>query len=456
MLIQKGRGLTMRPFFTLLFILFSSSAMAQTWAYQITEMRGMEDWQGHTHLFYRHHTASSGPDYNYSRDDFYHFDLHAGVDTLFLEDYYRDNPLYTEGVTINDFDFWDQDPAKYIFCGYGTSYDNTGFIERYDIGPVYSELGEVTMVEIAPQNDSLIFANLQGKTIVSHDGGHTWENFNSEFLFIAISPFADSVLYGIDWHKRLVRSEDMGVTFQVVDTTIPWGVSSNETTLLFDPDSQHVYGATEFFIPIHHYYYLMRSDDGGFHWDSLMSFPESFLIINDTRTSGLLYMAMNMDTVVYFSNDYGDHFSPLLTFSEPVTGLYKKPGTDTLYIATTHALHEYAGGQLKTVLQVPVLIDAPSDVMEDFRLYPAFPNPFNSQTHFRFQLDRPARVWIRIYTINGQLVRTLLDGKTLTSGFHRVSWDGRNRAGNPAASGIYLCQFHTPRFQRTIRVVLMR
>ncbi len=47
-----------------------------------------------------------------------------------------------------------------------------------------------------------------------------------------------------------------------------------------------------------------------------------------------------------------------------------------------------------------------------------------------------AQASLRIYNLQGQLVRTLFAGP-ITAGSRQVRWDGRSDSGAPAASGTY-------------------
>jgi len=68
----------------------------------------------------------------------------------------------------------------------------------------------------------------------------------------------------------------------------------------------------------------------------------------------------------------------------------------------------------------------------------AVPNPFNPATSIRFGLPEAGPVTLRILDVNGRLVRTLAEGRHFAAGVHAVSWNGRDEAGRPASSGIYL------------------
>ncbi|HOT98426.1 MAG TPA: C25 family cysteine peptidase [bacterium] len=66
-----------------------------------------------------------------------------------------------------------------------------------------------------------------------------------------------------------------------------------------------------------------------------------------------------------------------------------------------------------------------------------YPNPLRESTDFTFELTRAAEVRIRIYTVNGRLIR-ILEGGSLGAGFNRLFWDGRDDDGDPLANGVYL------------------
>ncbi|MCC6962046.1 MAG: hypothetical protein IT585_02220, partial [candidate division Zixibacteria bacterium] len=70
-----------------------------------------------------------------------------------------------------------------------------------------------------------------------------------------------------------------------------------------------------------------------------------------------------------------------------------------------------------------------------------YPNPFNAATAIVYNLPnigaQPASVRLIIYNILGQEVRTLVD-EPQPPGRHVAYWDGRDRGGNDASSGVYL------------------
>jgi len=66
----------------------------------------------------------------------------------------------------------------------------------------------------------------------------------------------------------------------------------------------------------------------------------------------------------------------------------------------------------------------------------ASPNPFNPATKVQLTIKKAGHVSVRIYSIDGRLVKTLIDGSA-AAGSHEVPWDGRDNGGNPVRSGMY-------------------
>jgi hypothetical protein len=83
------------------------------------------------------------------------------------------------------------------------------------------------------------------------------------------------------------------------------------------------------------------------------------------------------------------------------------------------------------------------------------PNPFAGETTLCYRLPHSTRVLLQIYDLSGRLVRTLVTG-IQSAGAHRAWWDGRDAAGIPVPSGVYLTRLDTEARAVTGRVVLAR
>ena len=95
------------------------------------------------------------------------------------------------------------------------------------------------------------------------------------------------------------------------------------------------------------------------------------------------------------------------------------------------------------------------DIPNSFTLHPARPNPFNALTTLRFELPRSGPVRLEIYTVNGRLVKTLVD-TVLPSGIHEEQWNGTGNRGEEAASGVYFAHLTAPDNAKVTKLILVR
>ncbi|HQU72255.1 MAG TPA: FlgD immunoglobulin-like domain containing protein [Calditrichia bacterium] len=110
-------------------------------------------------------------------------------------------------------------------------------------------------------------------------------------------------------------------------------------------------------------------------------------------------------------------------------------------------------------LEVGVVLPA------EFSLAPNYPNPFNPETHIRYQLPQTAGIRLTIFNALGQQVRILAEG-VQAAGVKTVRWDGQDGSGRPVASGVYFYRLEietfdamvTPgaRFSQTRKMLLVR
>ncbi len=93
-------------------------------------------------------------------------------------------------------------------------------------------------------------------------------------------------------------------------------------------------------------------------------------------------------------------------------------------------------------------------------LLPNYPNPFNPETWIPYQLAAPADVPVTIYAVDGTLVRTLsLGHKPIGIYQNRTRaayWDGKNRLGEPVASGVYFYTLTAGDFNATRKMLIRK
>jgi len=90
-----------------------------------------------------------------------------------------------------------------------------------------------------------------------------------------------------------------------------------------------------------------------------------------------------------------------------------------------------------------------------FMLAQNAPNPFNPTTTIKFSLANAAQTNLVVYSLTGQVVRTLINGQTV-AGVHNVVWDGKDNMGRPVASGVYLYRLTSGTNEMVRRMVLVR
>jgi hypothetical protein len=122
---------------------------------------------------------------------------------------------------------------------------------------------------------------------------------------------------------------------------------------------------------------------------------------------------------------------------------------------THQVVREIAADQVLSLVQPAPDGTASDEVPAVTALLPAWPNPFNPGTSLEFSLGRDAHVNLRIYDLQGRLVRTLLTAD-LAAGSHRARWDGRHDQGRNAPAGIYFCRLDDGMRWRSQRLVLVK
>ncbi len=89
------------------------------------------------------------------------------------------------------------------------------------------------------------------------------------------------------------------------------------------------------------------------------------------------------------------------------------------------------------------------------RLLEPHPNPFNPTVTLAFTLAAPGRVRLEVFDLAGRRIATLANGH-FEAGKQALSWNGRDGAGNPQASGVYFVRLAATGYTETKRLILLR
>ena len=93
-------------------------------------------------------------------------------------------------------------------------------------------------------------------------------------------------------------------------------------------------------------------------------------------------------------------------------------------------------------------------------LHQNYPNPFNPETWIPYGLSEASNIRIEIYSLSGQLIRTLDLGYKRPGFYTRrdnaAYWDGINERGEEVASGVYFYTIKAGDFSATRKMTVLR
>lgn len=120
-----------------------------------------------------------------------------------------------------------------------------------------------------------------------------------------------------------------------------------------------------------------------------------------------------------------------------------------LWYTSLGHLYLYHYLQENAPLTVPVA-KKENKTATDFMLCQNYPNPFNSTTSLVFSLTQPSFVTLKIYSLLGEEIATLVDER-LAAGTHKTVWHGSD-----CASGIYYFVLETGEKREIRKAILIK
>lgn len=162
-------------------------------------------------------------------------------------------------------------------------------------------------------------------------------------------------------------------------------------------------------------------------------------IVGDGQFTPLVYPLSTF--LRYFGHNYGDN----IISSDAHTYVFK-------FNSRTDRLDLFEDAGLAPILS--------KTIPKATALLPNYPNPFNPETWVPYQLAKAADVTLTIYAVDGTLVRTLALGHRAAGVYQSKSraayWDGRNKLGEPVASGIYFYTLTAGDFSATGKMLVRK
>lgn len=97
-----------------------------------------------------------------------------------------------------------------------------------------------------------------------------------------------------------------------------------------------------------------------------------------------------------------------------------------------------------------------NDYLEDFNIYQNFPNPFNSLTNIRFEINKTSEITIGVFDVLGVKIKDLINSETYYPGMYNIQWDGTDDNSNAVSSGIYFYHFNNKENKILNKMILLK
>lgn len=133
-------------------------------------------------------------------------------------------------------------------------------------------------------------------------------------------------------------------------------------------------------------------------------------------------------------------------------------GSGNLYVTGSSKDNDQSVYRTIKYAQVPAGTETdvkPIATPESFSLNQNYPNPFNPSTTIKYQLAKQTDVALTVYSVSGQLVRTLVSGAQ-QPGYYTIQWNGLNNAGEQVSSGVYFYRLAAGNQASTKKMMLLK
>ena len=91
-----------------------------------------------------------------------------------------------------------------------------------------------------------------------------------------------------------------------------------------------------------------------------------------------------------------------------------------------------------------------SALIKGFKIFKAYPNPFNPKTVIAYELEDAQELSISIVDVNGRQVTKLYNGFQV-SGFHELTWQPKD-----ISAGVYFCHLTSGGNTITRKIVMLK
>ncbi len=201
---------------------------------------------------------------------------------------------------------------------------------------------------------------------------------------------------------------------------------------------------------------IYRTVDDGQTWERRCWTVNASNLIADARNPGVWYWSVKNIGVFKSTDDCSTHveINEGLKEKDILCLAQDRRNPKILYAGTTNGIFRYEDEATKVWHTRNA---SQKMVPQNFKLYQAYPNPFNASTVIRFELNKQQNISLAIFNLLGQEVRILYDG-VKSAGNYQAIWDGKNNHGVELPSGLYFCRLTIKENRRVqlIKIMLLR
>ena len=117
---------------------------------------------------------------------------------------------------------------------------------------------------------------------------------------------------------------------------------------------------------------------------------------------------------------------------------------------TQNTLYQHSVGYWYGFNIIVGIVNTEDQLPKQFDLYQNYPNPFNPVTHIKYAVPSVSQVYIEIFSILGQRVRTLVNEQK-TPGYYTIVFDASS-----LASGFYIYRMRAKGFLSTKKLLILK
>jgi hypothetical protein len=322
---------------------------------------------------------------------------------------------------------------------------------------------------------NILYSFNSSNLIYSNDFGKRWNevNFPDKFMLLFFNPFKKNELYTVinltNHQYALEKSEDNGETW----TTICQDTQYYTTKMYFSPETNDVL-IRELTYYKRSYYEL--SKDYGLSWEDWYSIPAGEISSLYISHSCIWLKAINYENGIshlYKTYDNGESWEIISLPNDGLFNTYLDPADNkTFYISTldkilytkddgvSWRIINYPQVKIKSFRLIFTLVNNPKIVLptdyqglwglsaDELDIQPEIsysitinPNPASMY----FEINAPANTDIKIFDLNGRLVKHFDGNKS-----GKFRWNGTDRFGNVVPQGIYFLSGEQRSYQQKL------